>query len=343
MASNNRSTNAQYQHSNKDHIDEQMDFVPLQQYGGEFGKFFESDHFQNANLGKAVGALGGLLGSMGGAFANHPMAAMLKDKGVEFQDPSAFVGSLLSGFTDNAGGIAGTTGGGATNTGTGPSAPPPPKPQPVGDTGWDDNVRTNSDAIAWALERGDITEQEAEWLMQWSNESNHRQDMFAIGSGGIQDWNVAGSDLTPENRKIVSKFINSISGNWYKPGSDEFRAALAASNDYQNQQNQNNNNGGGTTGPNATQSGPGNNGRPPGGEAPTAPYMMGPGTPPPGANFMGAPSMPQPPAPVAPPVPRGQGGPQQGQGPQAPQGQVPQMQQPNMVPGYMGQGFFGGR
>ena len=84
---------------------------------------------------------------------------------------------------------------------------------PTPDNGWG-AVKTNQDAIAWSLANGDITQEEADWLNRWSGEAGHKSDMFVTGGGGFRDWNIGNSDLTGQNKGIVTKFRNSISGNY---------------------------------------------------------------------------------------------------------------------------------
>lgn len=334
------------------HADELLKLVGgAQFYGGENGKFAEFDHFDRNNKQNALSLFSPMLASAGTAFSMNPMMGVMAEKAPGFAsqfegqqfDPMQLIEAIMGKFTTASGeaadpGAAGWTGGetvaqntddGTTiTTTTNNNKPPPPPPPPKTSNGWDD-VRTNSDAIAWALERGDITESEAEWLMRWSNESNHRPGMFAVGSGGIQDWDIAQSDLTPENKRIVSKLVNSLSPNWNKPGTDEFRADLARADNPPGTESPVN--------PQQTRSYPGTG-------AINAPGQLGVPTPPPGSQFMGQP-------PMAPPPPRGQQQPQQLTAPQQPQppqqppqppqqppqmGMVNPMQQP-----YMGRGFYG--
>lgn len=104
--------------------------------------------------------------------------------------------------------------------------PPPPVAEP--DNGWG-SVKTNQDAIAWALANGDITQEEARWLGEWSRDSGHKNDMFATGGGGFRDWDVNNSGLTGQNKGIVNRFRNSISGNYTpRSGGGQPQAATAA-------------------------------------------------------------------------------------------------------------------
>ena len=94
-----------------------------------------------------------------------------------------------------------------------PETTPVDEPPPTPDNGWG-AVKTNQDAIAWSLANGDITQDEADWLNRWSGDSGHKGDMFVTGGGGFRDWNIGGSDLDGRNKGIVTKFRNSISGNY---------------------------------------------------------------------------------------------------------------------------------
>lgn len=106
--------------------------------------------------------------------------------------------------------------------------PPPPVVEPTPDNGWG-NVKNNQDAIAWALANGDITPEEAKWLGEWSRDSGHKNDMFVTGGGGFRDWDVNNSGLTGQNKGIVNRFRNSISGNYTpRSGGGQPQAATAA-------------------------------------------------------------------------------------------------------------------
>lgn len=87
--------------------------------------------------------------------------------------------------------------------------PPPPAVQ---DDGWG-QVKTDAQAINWALQRGDITQQEAQWLSKWQGEANDGNN-WVDGSGGTKNWDYMNSGLTNQNKGIVDKFYNSVSGNW---------------------------------------------------------------------------------------------------------------------------------
>ena len=93
-----------------------------------------------------------------------------------------------------------------------PATPVEQTPQPVAqDSGWG-GVKNNQDAIAWSLQNGDISPEEAQWLGKWSQESGHKGDMFT--NGGWMNWDHNNSGLTGQNKAIVGKFKNSLSGNY---------------------------------------------------------------------------------------------------------------------------------
>ena len=92
-----------------------------------------------------------------------------------------------------------------------PVAPPPVSVVPQ-DNGWA-GVKSDNDAINWALQKGDITQKEAEWLRRWQAEANDGNN-WVDGSGGTKDWDYMSSDLTGQNKGIVDKFYKSVSGNW---------------------------------------------------------------------------------------------------------------------------------
>lgn len=100
-----------------------------------------------------------------------------------------------------------------------PQAPPetpitdqPPKDLTV-DNGWG-GVKTDFDAINWALQRGDITADEARWLMKWQQGDANGNTNFVDGGRGTRNWDYWKSDLTDRNKRIVDKFYNAVSGNW---------------------------------------------------------------------------------------------------------------------------------
>lgn len=91
--------------------------------------------------------------------------------------------------------------------------PPPPPKEPVAeDDGWG-NVKTDNDAIQWALMQGKISPSEAQWLMRWQAEAGDGNN-WVDGSGGTKGWDYMGSGLTDQNKRIVDKFYNAVSGNW---------------------------------------------------------------------------------------------------------------------------------
>lgn len=96
-----------------------------------------------------------------------------------------------------------------------PAAPPPPPPkEPVAqDNGWG-GVQNDNDAIQWALQKGDITPQEAQWLMRWQQNDANGNTNFVDGGKGTRNWDYMSSDLTNRNKQIVDKFYKSVSGNW---------------------------------------------------------------------------------------------------------------------------------
>lgn len=96
---------------------------------------------------------------------------------------------------------------------------PKPEPEPVVQppkeptaNGWG-AVKNDNDAIRYALQKGDITPEEAQWLMKWQGEANDGNN-WVDGSGGTKDWDYMNSGLTDRNKGIVDKFYNSVSGNW---------------------------------------------------------------------------------------------------------------------------------
>jgi hypothetical protein len=90
--------------------------------------------------------------------------------------------------------------------------PPPPPKQPTASNGWG-AVSNDQDAIYWALEKGDITRDEADWLLRWQNEAADGNN-WVDGSGGTKNWDYMNSGLTSQNKGIVDKFYKSVSGNW---------------------------------------------------------------------------------------------------------------------------------
>ena len=139
----------------------------LQQYGG---KFAESNHFQNANLGKALGVFGALLNTGAASFENNPMKAVMAQKVPGFAKGGeggglggGGMGSLMETFLGSLAPLLGENGALVSEI--------PEDKDLYRQNGWSD-VMTNSQAVAWALERGDITQSEAEWLMRWMDESS---------------------------------------------------------------------------------------------------------------------------------------------------------------------------
>lgn len=92
-----------------------------------------------------------------------------------------------------------------------PPVEPPPPVAPTAGNGWG-GVKTDADAIAWAMRKGDITPQEAAWLNRWQGEANDGDSNWADGS--TRNWDYMNSGLTNQNKGIVDKFYKSISGNW---------------------------------------------------------------------------------------------------------------------------------
>jgi hypothetical protein len=89
----------------------------------------------------------------------------------------------------------------------------------VEDNGWG-AVKTNSDAINWALKKGDISQEDANWLRRWSSDSKRaggKENIWATGGGGVQNWDASHSGLSRENKAIATRFMNSIKGNWGDP------------------------------------------------------------------------------------------------------------------------------
>lgn len=87
----------------------------------------------------------------------------------------------------------------------------------VEDNGWGD-VKTDNDAINWALKKGDISQEDANWLRRWSSESVRRgrkENIWATGGGGAQTSSHSG--LNSRNKAIAERFKNSIKGNWGDP------------------------------------------------------------------------------------------------------------------------------
>ena len=93
-----------------------------------------------------------------------------------------------------------------------PTEPTGPAPTVQPDTGWG-GVKTDAQAIQWALENGDISEQDAKWLLKWQGEASDGNN-WVDGSGGTKDWDYMSSGLTNQNKGIVDRFYNSVSGNW---------------------------------------------------------------------------------------------------------------------------------
>lgn len=87
------------------------------------------------------------------------------------------------------------------------------EPEATPSNGWD-MVKTNQDAINWSLAKGDITDEEADWLNRWLADSSMKGDAFTAGGGGFKDWDINGSTLDSRNKGIANKFRTSISGNW---------------------------------------------------------------------------------------------------------------------------------
>lgn len=101
-----------------------------------------------------------------------------------------------------------------------PVAVAEPTPEPVvEDNGWG-NVKTDNDAINWALKKGDISQEDANWLRRWSSESvraGRKKNIWATGGGGAQNFDASHSGLSSGNRAIAERFKNSIKGNWDDP------------------------------------------------------------------------------------------------------------------------------
>lgn len=100
---------------------------------------------------------------------------------------------------------------------------PEPKPEPEPEyevqppkdltaDGWG-GVKNDNDAIRYAMQKGDITPEEAQWLMKWQREANDGNN-WVDGSGGTKNWDYMSSGLTNQNKGIVDKFYKSVSGNW---------------------------------------------------------------------------------------------------------------------------------
>ena len=89
----------------------------------------------------------------------------------------------------------------------------------VEDNGWGD-VKTDNDAINWALKKGDISQEDANWLRRWSSDSvraGRKENIWATGGGGTQDFDASHRGLNSGNRAIAERFKNSIKGNWDDP------------------------------------------------------------------------------------------------------------------------------
>ena len=81
-------------------------------------------------------------------------------------------------------------------------------------------MKTDNDAINWALKKGDISQEDANWLRRWSSESvrgGRKKNIWATGGGGAQNFDAAHSGLNSGNRAIAERFKNSIKGNWGDP------------------------------------------------------------------------------------------------------------------------------
>ena len=80
-------------------------------------------------------------------------------------------------------------------------------------SGWG-GVKNDNDAIRWALQNGDITAEEARWLMKWQQGDANGNTNFVDGGRGTRNWDYWKSDLSDRNKRIVDKFYKSVSGNW---------------------------------------------------------------------------------------------------------------------------------
>jgi hypothetical protein len=99
----------------------------------------------------------------------------------------------------------------------------PPKDPVVQDDGWG-GVKTDYDAINYALQKGDISPDEARWLVKWQGEANDGNN-WVDGSGGTKNWDYMNSGLTDRNKGIVDKFYKSVSGNWGGSGAQQGQQA----------------------------------------------------------------------------------------------------------------------
>ena len=98
-----------------------------------------------------------------------------------------------------------------------PAQPEQPVAAPVPqDNGWG-AVKNDFGAINWAAQRGDISPEEAQWLMRWQQNDANGNTNFVDGGKGTRNWDYMSSDLSSQNKGIVDKFYKSVSGNWGEP------------------------------------------------------------------------------------------------------------------------------
>lgn len=149
------------------------------------------DNLQNNMMGDLLGGFGAMVQDGMQSFGDNPMMNLMggmMGMPVEVQTPD-FLNDFIEKYQNRE-----------------PS-------QPVAeDNGWG-GVKSDSDAINWAVQKGDITPEEAQWLNKWQSEANDGNN-WVDGSGGLMDWDYMNSGLTDQNKGIVDRFHNSVSGNW---------------------------------------------------------------------------------------------------------------------------------